>query len=162
VFPLRLPPLRERPRDLALVCAVLLGDLARRLGRRAPELTEAALAKLRAHPWLGNLRELSNVLERAMILRADAVFGPEALDLPRAAPCAAPRSAAAEEPEWELLPLHELERRHVLRVLRTTGGKVYGPGGAAAILGLKPSTLQSRMKKLGIARREILPRVGAH
>jgi transcriptional regulator with GAF, ATPase, and Fis domain len=148
VFPLRLPPLRERPLDLALVAEVLLGDLARRLGRHAPRLTEAALAKLRACGWPGNLRELSNVLERAMILRGDATLGPDALDLPHEP------GTREDEATPELLPLHELERRHVLRVLRATGGKLYGAGGAAAILGLKPSTLQSRMKKLGIERRE--------
>jgi transcriptional regulator with GAF, ATPase, and Fis domain len=148
VFPLRLPALRERAADLPLIAEVIVGDLARRLGRRAPRLTNAALAKLRGHPWPGNLRELSNVLERAMILRDDGVLGADALDLPR--------SDAGESPgggdEDALLPILEVERRHVRRVLAATRGKIYGPDGAAAILGLKPSTLQSRMRKLQIER----------
>jgi transcriptional regulator with GAF, ATPase, and Fis domain len=150
VFPLRLPPLRERPLDLPLACEVLVGDLARRLGRgrRAPRVSAAALAKLGSYAWPGNLRELSNVLERAMILRADAELGPDALDLPHAEKEASAGSGA----EPGLVPLRELERRHVARALHATRGRIYGPGGAAAILGLKPSTLQSRMKRLGIAR----------
>jgi transcriptional regulator with GAF, ATPase, and Fis domain len=153
VFPLRLPALRERPEDLRLVCEVLLADLGRRLGRPRPGLSDAALDELRAHPWLGNLRELSNVLERALILQPGGVLGPGAVDLPRLPP---PAPGDSGEPERDLIPLHELERRHVARVLRATAGKIYGPDGAAAILGLKPSTLQSRMKKLGLERRAVL------
>jgi transcriptional regulator with GAF, ATPase, and Fis domain len=148
VFPLRIPALRERACDLPLIADVIAGDLARRLGRRAPRLTNAALAKLRGYPWPGNLRELSNVLERAMILRTDGVLGPDALDLPRSEPA----ESAGAEADGALLPIAEVERRHVRRVLDATRGKIYGPDGAAAILGLKPSTLQSRMRKLQIER----------
>jgi transcriptional regulator with GAF, ATPase, and Fis domain len=154
VFPLQLPPLRERVEDLALVCEVLLHDLGRRMGRPGYRISKEGLAKLADYSWPGNLRELANVLERAIILSADRRLGPEVLDLPltenRAVEVAAPLSAA-------LLPtvgktLEEVERDYIRRVLASVGSRIYGSGGAAEVLGLKPSTLQSRMKKLGIRR----------
>jgi transcriptional regulator with GAF, ATPase, and Fis domain len=141
VFPLRLPPLRERLEDLPQLCASLLADQRARTGRRGVHVTDDGLAALRAHAWPGNVRELANVLERASILSATAALGPADLGVGGAR---APGKRAA------LVTLAENERRHVQAVLRHTGGKIYGEEGAAKILDLPPSTLQSRMKKLGL------------
>jgi transcriptional regulator with GAF, ATPase, and Fis domain len=154
VFPLRLPPLRERLEDLPQLCAFLLEELARRTGRRGMSVTAEGIARLAAYDWPGNIRELANALERATILSRKPELGAEAFDLPLRAP---ETKAAAEPPslvEGAVPTLEEVQRQHILRVLTLTQGRIYGPGGAAALLGLKPSTLQSRMKKLGIARLE--------
>ena len=154
VFPLRLPPLRERLEDLPQLCAFLLEEQARRTGRRGMRVSPEGIARLAAYDWPGNLRELANALERATILSRKVELGAEAFDVPLRAPVARvalepPRLVAGAVPTLE-----EVQRQHILRVLALTEGRIYGPGGAAALLGLKPSTLQSRMKKLGIARRE--------
>ncbi len=155
VFPLRLPPLRERLEDLPALCAFLLEEQAKRTGRRGMKVTQEGLARLAAYDWPGNLRELANALERATILARKAELGPEAFDLPlrgaggaTVAPVPAPLAPGA------VATLEEVQRQHILRVLALTQGRIYGPGGAAELLGLKPSTLQSRMKKLGIERQE--------
>ncbi len=146
VFPLRLVPLRERPEDLPLACEVLLDGIARRTGRRL-RVDGLGLEKLRRHGWPGNLRELGNVLERAVIMCDAEALGPDVLELPRSA------SPAPARRPGSVATLDEVQRQHITHVLGLTGGKIYGADGAARLLGLKPSTLQSRMKKLGIARR---------
>jgi transcriptional regulator with GAF, ATPase, and Fis domain len=186
VFPLMLPPLRERLDDLPGLVDTILREQARRTGRGGMRVTPAALVKLAAYPWPGNLRELANLLERATILATSRDITPELLALPdaprpalaaagdgwsaplvdaRARPArgAGPGARALGAPRVEdLAPrppgarwptLEEVEAEYVRRVLAETEGRIYGAGGAAEILGLKPSTLQSRMKKLGVARR---------
>ncbi|MEZ4390016.1 MAG: sigma 54-interacting transcriptional regulator [Polyangiales bacterium] len=150
VFPLTVPPLRERPEDLPALCEVLLRDLGRRTGRRGCWVGPEGMARLRARAWPGNVRELGNALERAMILSP----GPELTALAQEPTETSPRPAreARDEPAADLRSLEEVEAAHVRAVLRHTRGRVYGAGGAAEILGLKPSTLQSRMKKLGVER----------
>jgi transcriptional regulator with GAF, ATPase, and Fis domain len=158
VFPLHLPPLRERLEDLPLISEVLLNDLARRSGTRPRRLGQAAIDTLRAYHWPGNLRELGNVLERAMILTRQPVLGPDVLGLGEAAPSPdAGRPVPSAETIVAAAPiatLREAERAHIERALALSGGRIYGAGGAAELLDIKPSTLQSRMKKLGVARRE--------
>ncbi len=148
IFPLRLPPLRERLEDLPRLAASLLSDQARRTGRGGRRVTADGLARLARYRWPGNIRELANVLERATILAPRREIGPEFLDVPTGAAGEAPRAPSA----GASLALVEVERDHIRRVLALSKGKIYGPGGAAEALGLKPSTLQSRMKKLGIER----------
>src|SRR5262249_44131678 len=163
VFPLRLPPLRERLADLPLICAVILQDLGRRIGRRGYRVTRDGLAKLASYRWPGNLRELANVLERAMILASDRRLGPEVLDLPNLATSRSVEDAVSSPIVTNLVAvqtLEDVEREHIHRVLVLTGGHIYGRGSAAELLGLNPSTLQSRMKKLGISRREVAVREG--
>jgi transcriptional regulator with GAF, ATPase, and Fis domain len=150
VFPLRLPPLRERLEDLPRLCEVLLLEQARRTGRRGVKVTAEGLAKLQGHAWPGNLRELANVLERATILASGSRLGADVLDLPaprRDAGVPAPKLSAART-------LDDVQREHIERVLRATGGRIYGKEGAARLLGLPPSTLQSRMQKLGLSPRK--------
>ena len=151
VFPLTVPPLRARPEDLPALCESLLRELAKRTGRTGCSVTPAGLARLRAYPWPGNIRELGNVLERATILSPSRELSPDVLDLPAAQGVPhAPPPAAEPAPAT----LEEVEAAHIRAVLRATRGKIYGREGAAERLGLKPSTLQSRMKKLGIERVE--------
>ncbi|HEX8819591.1 MAG TPA: sigma 54-interacting transcriptional regulator [Archangium sp.] len=154
VFPLRLLPLRERLEDLPQLCAVLLEEQAKRTGRRGMKVTPEGLARLAAYDWPGNIRELANALERATILSRKSELGSEAFDLPIRVPGMKDPVTAPPLVEGAVPTLEEVQRQHILRVLSLTQGRIYGPGGAAALLGLKPSTLQSRMKKLGIARLE--------
>jgi len=163
VFPLRLPPLRERREDLAQLCTFLLEEQARRTGRRGMRVSSAGLAKLESYDWPGNLRELGNALERATILTKGTELGPSSFDVVAhgggasavaQVEAAVPSVVDATMKPGSVLTLAAVQREHILRVLSLTRGRVYGPGGAAALLGLKPSTLQSRMKKLGIARLE--------
>ena len=155
VFPLSLPPLRARGEDLAALCAELLMHQGRRTGRQGLRVTPLGLAKLRGHAWPGNLRELANVLERAAILTASPNLGPEVLDVPPSAvgPRPTPAALSTANPqaaEASFLSLDNVQRVHIETVLAHTHGRIYGTDGAAALLGLKPSTLQSRMKKLGV------------
>jgi len=145
VFPLHLPPLRERLEDLPLLCEVLLDEQARRTGRAGLSVDECALKRLARYSWPGNLRELANALERAAILCQGSVIGPADLNLPQ-------RGTEEETPLGAMCTLDDLQRQHIERVLAHTGGKISGAGGAAEVLGLKPTTLRSRMEKLGVKR----------
>ncbi len=149
VFPVRVPPLRERAGDVPLLAEYFVGRAAAKLGRRFLGIAPETLGRLTAYPWPGNVRELENVTERAAILSAGPLLeiGPEVLG--GAAGSEAP-SVRGEVPADG--SLEEVESKHIRAVLRSTGGKVDGPEGAARILGLRPSTLRSRMKKLGISR----------
>jgi transcriptional regulator with GAF, ATPase, and Fis domain len=158
VFPLTLPPLRARLEDLPLLCAALLDEQAARTGRRGMRVSAEGLARLARYDWPGNVRELANVLERATILSAGRVLAPELLDVPVPAsarqapvPVALP-TPATDETGGTVPTLDEVQRRHIRHVLALTEGRLYGARGAAALLGLKPTTLQSRMKKLGLER----------
>ncbi len=152
VFPLRLPPLRERLEDLPALAAALLEEQARRTGRRGRRVTPEGLKHLAAYDWPGNVRELANVLERASILSSRRELGPAVLDLPAGREAQGKAVAAAPAAGARLATLDDVQRAHIERVLAVTGGRIYGTGGAAERLGLKPSTLQSRMRKLGVRR----------
>jgi transcriptional regulator with GAF, ATPase, and Fis domain len=141
VFPIEIPPLRARREDIPRIAVDFLAGLARRTGRGPWTLTDATLAALRGHDWPGNVRELVNSLERATILA-----GSGDLVVAAARPVATPAAAADEG----FQTLESRERDYIDRVLRATGGKIYGAGGAAEILGINGSTLASRMRKLGL------------
>ncbi len=141
VFPVRLPPLRERPGDLRPLAGHFLRRHAAAMHRRPPEVPEAFWRALAAHAWPGNVRELENYVQRALILSPGPV-----LEVPVQLGGAA-RAPAAARP----VGTFEEEARAVIeRALTEAGGRVYGPHGAAALLGLKPTTLQGKMKKYGI------------
>jgi formate hydrogenlyase transcriptional activator len=149
VFPVQLPPLRERRDDVPRLAWHFTRKFARRMGRSVDTITAETLAALRRYDWPGNVRELENVIERAVILSPGHTLQVPLHDLQNpvasaAAPETTPADAAAT--------LEDAEREHILRVLLETNWVVRGPDGAAARLGLKRSTLYWKMKKLGIAR----------
>jgi formate hydrogenlyase transcriptional activator len=137
------PPLRDRRDDIPLLVRAFVTRLAARLHKDIREVDGASMAALRAHDWPGNVRELQNVLERAVIL-ADGPVLSVALD-----------ALAMHAPQPMRMPvvssLEDVNRAHILSVLRSTNGVVAGPNGAATRLGMKRTTLNFRMKKLGIS-----------
>jgi len=157
VFPLRLPALRERAEDIALLADFFARTFSRRASKPYPGLSEAALAELKAYTWPGNIRELENVMEQAVIL-ADGRH-PLALGRPLLSPWAAALSASNSPPETSPEPRtlaevkqrqEQAERDNILAVLKRANGKIRGKGGAAELLEIKPTTLEYRMDKLGI------------
>lgn len=152
VFPLMIPPLRERPEDISPIAERTLHDLARRTGRGPWTLSPAARDRLASNAWPGNVRELVNALERATILQPRGVLEPRHLMAPQSTSAASAMPSVASTSGGALLPLKEAERRHLVAALRQTSGKIYGRDGAARLLDLKPTTLQSKLKKHGIDR----------
>ena len=155
VFPLHVPPLRERREDIPLLVAKFLSDQARAQGRVFSRVSEDGMELLMAYHWPGNIRELQNVIERAAILARDQVvpIAPHLVGSGIGAaadwgPAEAVEPAAADE----FVTLAESEASYIRRVLEYTGWTIAGRGGAAEILDLPASTLRSRMKKLGIER----------
>lgn len=146
VFPLTVPPLRARKDDLPALARGFLQRLAPRLGKIFTDLSDLALRRLQDYDWPGNVRELQNVIERAAILSPGPLIDIEPLG-PEDGPSVAPPPSAASD-----ATLEAVEREHILRVLDSTQGVIEGARGAAARLGLRPSTLRSRMQKLGIPR----------
>ena len=145
VFPLVLPPLRERRDDIPRLVRHFTQRFARRMGRRIEAIPAAIMDALVSYPWPGNVRELQNVIERAVILSPGPALQVPLGDLQSAV-------TQAPEPTAAAVTLAEAEREHILGALRETGWVVAGPKGAAARLGMKRSTLQEKMRKLGISR----------
>ena len=149
VFPLHVPPLRDRREDVFDIAQNFLDSLSSRTGHGPWWLSDRSKEWLLAQPWRGNVRELVNTLERATIVSsgAELELGRESFhgDIP--APMHFDKDEAKKEP---LLTLSQLEREHIRRALQFTNGKLYGDDGAAAILGINPNTLRSRMKKLDL------------
>jgi transcriptional regulator with GAF, ATPase, and Fis domain len=138
VFPIRLPPLRQRPEDIPLLVWAFVRELEPAMGKTFQWIPRVVLEALQRYDWPGNVRELRNVVERALIVCPNPVLR---VEVPQAT------GSAAED-----LTLVAVERRHIRSVLLRTGWRVSGRHGAAALLGLKPTTLESRMAKLGIKR----------
>jgi transcriptional regulator with GAF, ATPase, and Fis domain len=147
VFPIAVPALRERGEDVVLLAAEFATRCATTLRRTVEPLSEACARRLRAYAWPGNVRELQNVIERAVITARDGQ-----LNLDRAIPEAEAAPRGEGGPVLTEAELRELERRNLLRALEATGWRVAGREGAARRLGTSPSTLNSRMKALGIRR----------
>jgi len=143
VFPVRIPPLRERREDIPSLVWAFTEYFAHVQGKAIDSVSPQSLLRLQEQPWPGNVRELRNVIERAVILSSGGV-----LDVRLPPSPAAPAAAGT----GEAVTLEESERRHILEVLKRTGGRIAGKGGAAEILGVNRTTLQSRMKKLGLTR----------
>jgi formate hydrogenlyase transcriptional activator len=150
VFPIRVPPLRERPSDIPLLVKHFLAQFQRKLAKPLRTVTPESMARLERYPWPGNIRELQNVIERACVLSAGPVV--EIVDelRPMSGGDTAPAAPAAGQDA--IVTLEESERMHIRQALTATGGRIHGPDGAAALLGINPSTLRSRMKKLGITK----------
>jgi formate hydrogenlyase transcriptional activator len=166
VFPVRLPPLRERRDDIPLLVHFLVNKFAPRAGKRLDGVSRGTMRRLQEYPWPGNVRELENVLERAVILATGPTLevAPDLLPAPvptrpvaeqaqRAGAGDAPVAATASQAPGQPLPrLEAVERDYIVTVLRHTSWVITGPRGAATVLGLNSSTLRSRIKKLGISR----------
>ncbi len=149
VFPLRLPPLRERGDDVVRIAESLVRTLAAKLGRRPATLSDADAARLMAYAWPGNVRELRNVIERALITSPDGQIRLERI-VPEPSSALAAAAVGPGQGVLTILELREIERGNVLRALDATSWRVGGKEGAASLLGTKPSTLRSRMAALGI------------
>ncbi len=143
VFPIAIPPLRERPEDIPLLAKHFLESYRLKLNRPSLELSHGSMERLVRYTWPGNVRELQNVIERAVILSRSSIVEIADQFLIPSKPL--PQTASP-------VNLQELEREHIQRVLQQTHWRIYGPYGAADLPGLNPSTLRSRMKKLGIRR----------
>jgi PAS domain S-box-containing protein len=162
VFPLRVPPLRERTDDIPLLVHYFVGRHATRIGRRISRVPKAAMERLVAYPWPGNVRELENVIERAVILSRGPDLEVEGLHAPleradgsngaHQTPEQPQRRVSDGAPIEGTQSLEEIDRAHIVEVLQRTGWKIDGTDGAARLLKLHPSTLRSRIKKLGIRR----------
>jgi transcriptional regulator with GAF, ATPase, and Fis domain len=151
VFPVELPPLRKRPEDIPMLAEHFLRMSSRKLGRPVPALSIAAIHRLQGYDWPGNVRELQHVLERAAI---SSTRGGLSLDLP-GKPSQRASSPPSAHPAREILTeaqMRAFEADNLRAAMQRARGKVYGPEGAADILGLKPTTLLSRLKALGIER----------
>jgi len=142
VFPIQLPPLRQRNEDIPLLVSFLIKRFASRIGKRIDGVSRPTMQRLLQYPWPGNIRELENILERAVILAAGPILdfdpGPSSTTTPD-----------ARQQEGSLL---EVEKNHILAVLQQTNWVIDGPRGAARVLDMHPNTLRSRLKKLRISR----------
>jgi transcriptional regulator with GAF, ATPase, and Fis domain len=134
-----MPPLRERTEDIPELVAAFIEEFGERMGKRVDSIPVTAIDALRQYRWPGNVRELRNVIERAMIQSTGTSLK------------VSPPKSVSPLPLWGRT-IEEVERLHITRVLSSTEWRVRGDGGAAEILGMKPTTLESRMKKLQIMR----------
>ncbi len=147
VFPIRIPPLRDRREDIPLLVRYFVLKFARRMNRNIETVPRETIKALADWPWPGNVRELENLMERSVILSEGNALRVPLSELKKENP------SPLSEPDHSL---DNAEREHILRVLRETGGALSGPDGAAHRLGLKRTTLQSKMQRLKITRRDYL------
>jgi transcriptional regulator with GAF, ATPase, and Fis domain len=145
VVPLRMPPLRERREDIPTLAMHFLNLYARRLNKPLQGFTPATMRRLEAYDWPGNVRELQNVVERLCVLATGPTVSGE--------PTATLPSVSRQQSGASGGSLQSVEKRHIEATLESAGGRIEGPDGAAARLGLAPSTLRARMRKLGVRRR---------
>jgi chemotaxis protein methyltransferase CheR len=156
IFPITLPPLRERKGDITILVTHLVKQLSQKLGKTIEAIPQETMAKLRNYPWPGNVRDLRNVLERAVIvtqgpkLRLIDDLDSQALELDLHKQTA--RQDVIAEVSLMSETFEQTEYKLILRTLKSVHWKLEGPGGAAELLNLHPSTLRSKMRKLGIER----------
>lgn len=141
VFPIRVPPLRERRGDIPLLVWAFVQELSKGMNKAIESIRRKDMERLENYSWPGNVRELRNAVERALILNS----GPK-LEI-------VPPSTASFDNDG-VLSLDEVQRRHIVKVLKMAGGRIRGPGGAAEMMDLKPTTLRSRMQRLGLDTRQ--------
>jgi formate hydrogenlyase transcriptional activator len=161
VFPIELPPLRDRRSDIPQLVAFCVAQFSKRLRKKIDGVSRESMEYLVNYPWPGNIRELQNVIERAIIVSSDPTLRLDRDLMPvavAAKSAEAPEADASEDRQEDpkslnpLLTLDEAERHHILAALQHAGGVVDGPKGAARILSIHPNTLRHRMDKLGIER----------
>jgi len=150
VYPITIPPLRQRREDIALLVSHYAREIGERLGKSIQEVPAQVMYEFAGYNWPGNVRELQNVIERAVIISPDGVLRlPEPLVQATTEPA---RETAVSTESITVSSLNDAEREHILRALEATGWRINGPNGAAAMLKLHPSTLRFRMKKLGLTK----------
>jgi formate hydrogenlyase transcriptional activator len=159
VFPIELPPLRERRSDIPQLVAFCISRFSKRLGKKIDGVSTESMENLVNYPWPGNIRELQNIIERAVVLSVGPTLRLDRDLVPVAASTKSKEAPEKDAPEHQradlesqkpLLTLEEVDRNHILAALQHAGGVVDGPKGAARILNLHPNTLRHRMDKLGI------------
>jgi formate hydrogenlyase transcriptional activator len=150
VFPIVIPPLRERAEDIPVLARTLLAETSKRLGCRLPALGPKSIAKLLDCRWPGNVRELANTLERALIRSQGREL--DFSELRSASASTSPRPGDPAE------TFDDGARRTIQKALEACEGRIYGSRGAAALLGMPPSTLQGKMRKLRMERTDFIAR----
>jgi transcriptional regulator with PAS, ATPase and Fis domain len=150
VFPIMLSALRERRDDIPLLVKHFIRLYAVATGKLVEDVSPAVLKQLMDYNWPGNVRELQNLIERSVLMARDKVINEVSL------PASSQRETIVVTNESDIKTIVELEREHILTVLKKCNHKISGPGGAAELLNLPPSTLASKMKKLGIVKRHTL------
>jgi formate hydrogenlyase transcriptional activator len=148
VFPVRVPPLRDRREDIPVLIRYFVRKFAARMGRHIETIPKETMKTLAAWPWPGNIRELENLMERSVILSDGSALRVPLSEMQTPSQPASPAASGLDQ------SLDNAEREHILRVLRETGGMLSGPDGAARRLGLKRTTLQSKMQRLKITRQD--------
>lgn len=144
IFPVTLPPLRERKEDIPSLAYHFVSRYARKIGKSISDISPKALKDLTAYDWPGNVRELEHLLERSILLTSGSVIKEIFL------PPVAQKEYSKDPEETRIKTIEENERDHILAVLKKCNGKIWGAGGAAELLGVPPTTLNSKIKKLGI------------
>lgn len=148
VFPVILPPLRYRKEDIPLLAAHFIKMYATKTNRKTESISNEALSRLMDYPWPGNVRELQNVIERSVLMTNDSVL--RDVSFMSSSTSTSPAKEAETDEASRVKTIAEMEREHILAVLRKCKGRISGSGGAAELLRLPASTLKSKMKKLGI------------
>ena len=143
VFPITIPPLRQRSEDIPELVNVFVNEFSNRYDKKIKKVAQIALNKLMKYSWPGNIRELQNVLERAVLLcTSDTLKITEKLD----------SKNSDDFSNIVNMQLHDVEKAHIIKVLKQLNWKIEGENGAAIVLGLNPSTLRSKMQKMDIKR----------
>jgi formate hydrogenlyase transcriptional activator len=158
VFPMTLPPLRERRDDIPLLVEHFVQKFAQRQGKRIDSIPNETMDLLKWHDWPGNIRELQNVIERAVVMTTGPVLSLQTTEHMKREGAAAPFRANADAPPAPISTLVDAERAHITATLRQTNGVVGGPRGAAALLGMARTTLIHKMGRLGISSQASGPR----
>ena len=152
VFPIEVLPLRKRREDISLLAAHFLELTAKKLNHPKPKLSQANMNQLQTYDWPGNVRELQNLIERAVITSQS---GRLLFDLPagkssQQTPIPTPKNQESGKRVLTFEEIKQLDRNNILAALEQTGGKVFGKGGAAELLNTRPTTLTSRIKRMGL------------
>jgi transcriptional regulator with GAF, ATPase, and Fis domain len=160
VFPVRLPALRDRKEDLLPLATFFLQKISKNLGKKLTGLSESSLQQMQHYHWPGNIRELEHLLERAAIMAATPVVslveplgGQPPADGSQAAAPAFGYGPPPESPSFTAKPMEQAERDNIVAALKQSNYRIRGKGGAAEILDVKPTTLESKIARMGITRR---------
>jgi transcriptional regulator with GAF, ATPase, and Fis domain len=150
IFPINLPPLRVRQDDIPLLTSYFIAKFAKKTGKKVQATTNNVMLEMMRYSWPGNVRELEHLIERSVLLENGPIIKQIHLPVPKSA------SNAQGDSTFRLTTIDDNERQHIFDTLTYCGGKITGSGGAAEILGVPPSTLHSKMKRLGIVRKHVI------